>query len=291
MRRYPKRRTPCSNSVSGARSLSRSATLPNSVPVPVRTTTATALPLTTCVPMKSVFARWPRAESEATGPAVFATGYVSPVRAASSRKRLFDSSSRQSPGTFLPADRAMTSPGTSSETGTSFWAPSRSAVAFVCTTSSSLSTACEAPRSCQNPSAPLARTMTRMIRASAESWTKYESPAAKRRMRMSGLLNWPSRRATSPARLRDLRAPGPTRARRRSASALARPCEVVSSRRRTSSAGMPQKKSSGSLISKSNHNLSGGPCGRRAWPPAGTYQRRRRVSVQSSTLVSRASPA
>ena len=50
---------PCSNSVSGGRSLSRSDTLPNSVSVPVRMTSALALPLTTWVPIDSALVRWP----------------------------------------------------------------------------------------------------------------------------------------------------------------------------------------------------------------------------------------
>jgi hypothetical protein len=39
-----------------------------------------------------------------------------------------------------------------------------------------------------------------MIRASAASCRKNDRTAAKRRIRMSGLLNWPSRRISSPAR-------------------------------------------------------------------------------------------
>jgi hypothetical protein len=72
--RYPKRRTPRSNSVSGGRSRSRPATLPNSVALPVRTTMAEALPLTTWVPMKSVLARCPSGASTATVPALFSIG-------------------------------------------------------------------------------------------------------------------------------------------------------------------------------------------------------------------------
>ncbi|VVB89993.1 Uncharacterised protein [uncultured archaeon] len=47
MRKYPNRRTPLSNDVSGDLSFRLSETLPNSVSVPVLTTTAFALPLTT----------------------------------------------------------------------------------------------------------------------------------------------------------------------------------------------------------------------------------------------------
>src|SRR4030042_1914185 len=58
MRRYPNRLTPCSNSVSGGLSFSRSETFPNSVSFPVRMTTAFVLSLTTWVPIKSEFVRW-----------------------------------------------------------------------------------------------------------------------------------------------------------------------------------------------------------------------------------------
>ena len=82
MRKKPKRLTPRSNSVSGALRASWAETWPNSVLMPVRTTTAAAVPLTTWVPMNKVLVRLLRGRSGAKTPASFSTGKVSPVSAA-----------------------------------------------------------------------------------------------------------------------------------------------------------------------------------------------------------------
>ena len=68
-------------------------------------------------------------------------------------------------------------------------APSRMTAALIRTERSSFSTASAAPRSCQKPSRPLARTIARMIEASTGSRRKKDSPAAKKRIRIMGLLN------------------------------------------------------------------------------------------------------
>ena len=57
--RYPKRRIPRSNSVSGGRSVSRCAMAPNSVAGPVATTRHRAMPLRTLVPRNTQFVRAP----------------------------------------------------------------------------------------------------------------------------------------------------------------------------------------------------------------------------------------
>jgi hypothetical protein len=59
----------------------------------------------------------------------------------------------------------------------------------------SFRTASLAPFSCQNPRRPLARMMKRMMKASGLSPVRKARPAAKMRMRTSGLLNWARRRA------------------------------------------------------------------------------------------------
>ena len=78
----PKRRTPCSNSVSAGRTERRCAMAPNSVARPVRTRSAVAAPLTTCVPRSTVFVRRRSGASAGTVPEVFSAGYDSPVSAA-----------------------------------------------------------------------------------------------------------------------------------------------------------------------------------------------------------------
>ncbi len=65
---------PRSKSVSSGRSFSRSDTLPNSVRLPVATTSAFALPLMTCVPIQSALVRWARGVSAASTPAIFSAG-------------------------------------------------------------------------------------------------------------------------------------------------------------------------------------------------------------------------
>jgi hypothetical protein len=130
-RKYPKCLTPCSNSVSGGLSFRCSETLPNSVFAPVPVTSAWVVPLTTLVPKKRLFVRFPSGVVDGRVPAVFSAGKVSPVRDASFTKRSFDSRIRESPGIRSPALSLITSPGTISSTGISFGFPSRSTVAFV----------------------------------------------------------------------------------------------------------------------------------------------------------------
>ena len=189
IRKYPKRLTPLSNSVSGDLSLRRSDILPNSVSFPVPIIRADAVPLITCVPIHSEFFLALRGVSSGTAPTCFSTGYVSPVRAASSIFSESDSRRTQSAGTTAPAFRITTSPGTSSSTGTNTCLPSRSTVVLILTTSRSFATASLAPRSCQNPRSPLIRTMVRIIMASTVSLRKKDSPIAKNRMIIIGLLN------------------------------------------------------------------------------------------------------
>ena len=119
----------------------------------------------------------------------FSTGYVSPVSVASSTNKSLDSIIRQSPGIISPPLRIITSPGTISSTGISFWLPSRSTIAFICTIASNFSIALAAPRSCQNPRRPLMKTIARIMNTSTGSFRKNDNPAAKRSMRVMGLLN------------------------------------------------------------------------------------------------------
>ena len=196
---------PRSNSVSSGRSFRRSETLPNSVCEPVTTTSALAVPLTTCVPIHSALVRAASGVSAARTAADFSAGKVSPVSVASSTNRSFDSTILQSPGTRSPAFRTTKSPGTIFSTGMSLGVPSRSTVALTCTMASNFSTARVALCSCQKPSRPLATTMVRMMRALTASCRKNDSPVANSSSTMIGLLNWPSSSATAFDRARGLR--------------------------------------------------------------------------------------
>ena len=184
---------PCSKSVSSGLSFNRSDTLPNSVVLPVPTTSAVAVPLTTWVPIQSALDRCPRGVSAGSTAAAFSTGNVSPVSMASSTNRSLDSRTSPSPGTTSPAFRMTISPGTISSTGISLELPSRRTAALIRTMESSLSTAFDAPRSCQNPSKPLMTTMNIMTPASTRSPRSNDNPVATNRMRMIGFPNCLSR--------------------------------------------------------------------------------------------------
>jgi hypothetical protein len=180
---------PRSNSVSGGRYLSRSDTLPNSVAFPVRTTSTSAEPLMTCVPMNSELVRFASDVSAGRSAGIFSAGYDSPVNGASSTYSSLDETTLQSPGTPSPAFRMTMSPGTMSSKGTSFSLPSRRTVAFSSTSARRSSTAPDASYSCQKPSTPLKSTMTMMMVESTGSPRKKESTAANSKIRMIGLVN------------------------------------------------------------------------------------------------------
>ena len=88
------------------------AILPNWLFIPVSVITATALPLVTTVPMKTMHFWSPTPASAATESSLFETGLDSPVSAASSTSRLAASMSLPSAGTLLPASSSTMSPGT-----------------------------------------------------------------------------------------------------------------------------------------------------------------------------------
>ncbi len=100
-------------------SCSRPAIRPNSVAIPVATTTPVPRPYVTAVPLYAMFVRSPMdSVSSASAAVVLATGVDSPVNAASSILSAATSSSRRSAGTMVPTSRRTTSPGTSSAAGT-----------------------------------------------------------------------------------------------------------------------------------------------------------------------------
>ena len=94
--------------------------------IPVAVTTTVAVPRVTEVFWKSMFVRSPRATSaEASTPASFGMGALSPVSAASWASRVAERRMRPSAGTTSPASSCTTSPGTTSVAGTRTSAPSR----------------------------------------------------------------------------------------------------------------------------------------------------------------------
>jgi len=85
---------------------------PNSVCIPVATTTPSADPSVTVVPRKSMFSRSANGRSFSIGSVRFPTGTDSPANAASSTRRLLASIKRRSAGTTSPASCSTMSPGT-----------------------------------------------------------------------------------------------------------------------------------------------------------------------------------
>ena len=99
--------------------------------MPVAVTTIAAVPLVTAVFWKSMFVRSPSGTSSpASTPASFATGALSPVRAASCVSSVAERTMRPSAGTISPASSSTTSPGTRSTAGTSATEPSRTTFAW-----------------------------------------------------------------------------------------------------------------------------------------------------------------
>ena len=194
--------------------------------------------------MKSTFVRLASAASAASTPGSFSAGYVSPVSVASSAKRSFASSSRQSPGMMSPASNMTTSPGTTSSTWTSTGLPLRMTRASIWTMARSLATALLAPRSCQNPSRPLTATMLRMMMESVRSPRKILMIAAKIRMRIIGLLNCVSSRRRVVVLRLAARVLGPYVSRRLEASPADSPLGLLPTTSKTSELGRLQKASS-----------------------------------------------
>ena len=213
---------------------------PNSVLAPVSTTTAVAVPLTTCVPRYTAFMRCASGASGALVPACFSAGYDSPVSAAWSTKRSFASSSRASPGMFAPAARWTMSPGTTCSRGMSRVRPERVTMEVVWIIASSRWTAVDARCSCQKPRSALAPKIPRMMPPSARSPSASDSVAATSNRIAIGLLNCApsSRSATRSAR--GAATLGPWRASRRAASSSLMPVGEDESRASSESVGTLQ---------------------------------------------------
>ena len=107
----------------------------------------------------------------------------------------------------------------------------------------SASTACPAVRSCQKPRAPLAATITRMINPSLRSPRAIDSTVAATRITTIGLVNWATSSRSPRCGCATSMALGPSRARRRAASAADRPSAVAAVAARSRSWGNDQNAS------------------------------------------------
>ncbi len=190
VRRWPKRRTPRSNEVSGGRSERLWAMSPKRVERPVATTTPRAAPPRTLLPRKAQLLSWASGVVSGKAPARLSAGKLSPVSTASLMKRSFDSRITRSAGTRLPAESSTMSPGTISRTGNDVSAPSRSTTARGRTRDISASASFWARNSREKPTPTLAARIDRMIAASTHSRLTAEVIAANTSSSNSGLRSW-----------------------------------------------------------------------------------------------------
>ena len=165
------------------------AILPNSVSIPVATTTPRPRPLTTVVPEKTMLFRSARGVPAGSRPGALSTGTDSPVSAASSTWSDVASVSERSAGTRSPISRTTISPGTTAEASISFCTPSRMTTARWTSIFLSASMASPACHSWVYPRRAFKRTMMRMAAASCGSPTRNETTAAAIRMPMRMPLN------------------------------------------------------------------------------------------------------
>ena len=137
--------------------------------IPVAVTTSVPVPRVTEVFWKSMFVRSPRATSaDASTPASFAMGALSPVSAASCASRVADRMIRPSAGTMSPASSCTTSPGTSSVASVRVTTPPRTTRACGTCILASASTLARAVSSWRVPS-PMLRRMRRKTMTPVET--------------------------------------------------------------------------------------------------------------------------
>ena len=166
---------------------------PSSVRIPVATTTPTADPRVTAVPLNAMPVRSDRAAAAATGAVDLATGTDSPVRVDSSHCSALASTSRTSAVTTSPPLISTTSPGTSASAATDRTVPPRRTRVVIEPSRRSASIERTARRSAPNPMAPLSRITTAMAIPSTTSLKANDITAAAASSRVSTLLNWLNR--------------------------------------------------------------------------------------------------
>ena len=172
----------------------------------------------------------------------FVTGTLSPVRAASSARRLALSSTRASAGTASPASSTSTSPATSSSLGTVTSFPPRRTRLCAALSSFRAAMACSALLSWYTPSTALMMTTMRMMMTSAKLSCAYalvmaEISAAASSTRIIGSASCWKKRFTSDGFGGSVSTLRPSRARRAAACSGVRPSGVLSSACRVSDGG------------------------------------------------------
>ena len=210
---------------------------PNSVDMPVATTTAWPRPWTTSVPAYVMFLRSPSARpGSSNAVAVLLAAADSPVSAASSTARLTASMTRVSAGTRSPARSITTSPGTRSRAGMADSSPSRSTCADGAAILRSASSALPARCSWMKPRSTANSTMTVMTTASSVWPRKPETTVALRRITISAFWNCAKKVCHADCVRSVCSSFAPCTARRSTAAAAVSPVGCVASRASTESA-------------------------------------------------------
>ena len=164
---------------------------PISVFMPVLVTRISPRPRVTVVFMNACEWRSPIGAFASTGSVFFSTGWLSPVRAASSTSRLLATKISPSAGKRSPASTKTMSPGTMVSVGTIIMVPSRRTRTCAVSILRSASSDFSARFSCTKPITALNTTTTRTTRGVFSSPdTTSDTSAAAMRMRMSMSLNW-----------------------------------------------------------------------------------------------------
>ena len=166
--------TPFSKVVLGGFSSSSRASVPSMVSAPTATTTAVAKPLTTLLPRNARSAASVGVPAACTGPPVFSTGSLSPVRADWLTNRSRAVRMRTSAGIMSPALKCTTSPTTTSSSGISARTQARSTQAVVCSMLPSRAATLPLRVSCTKRSSPETSTIVVMMSTVA----KLSSPGA-----------------------------------------------------------------------------------------------------------------
>ncbi len=188
--------------------------------------------------MKALFFRSPRATcSWSMGSIFFSIGSDSPVRAASSMRRLATSTRRPSAGIRFPASSSTTSPGTSSRAEISTTWPSRRTRTVGTASFFRAAIACSARYSWLTPSAALIKTMARMTIVSCASPIKADTMAATIKMNTMASVSCSRRMSQIDLTPLSISSLAPYRPRRVCASASARPAAISVSNCRAISSG------------------------------------------------------
>ena len=171
-------------------SLTCSKILPNSVRIPVATTTPRPVPRVMAVPLYTMLSRSSTTVSLASRSVCLCTGNDSPVRVDSLALSFWAWTRRRSAGTRSPASKKTISPGTSSSEAACFTLPPRSSTHVTCAYRRSASMERIARHSVRKPIVVLITITINIATASAISENSMAKTLAPSSNTITMLLNW-----------------------------------------------------------------------------------------------------